>query len=225
MADDAHICMAVVTILLVLIDLHRRRRKRALAALLAYERSEPGGVLASSDEDDEPPAKRARQVFERRDYNESEWMQMLQDPELHDPESKAAEDFRDDYRVPYPLFAELVAMAKRGEWFPMRDDERDVAGRQCIPVELKVRNGRCTWRSTVLLYCCTEICFVTVAIAWPLVELCARLWSIRCICATTARVEIRGSDYAPRPRAFCFAERSAVHVPPCDDALAHSRCP
>ena len=37
------------------------------------------------------------------------------------------------------FFLELVKLAKEKEWFPTA--ERDVAGRPCIPVELKVGVG------------------------------------------------------------------------------------
>ena len=40
--------------------------------------------------------------------------------------------------MPYVCFLELANLVNVQRWFPTR--EVDVAGRRCIPVELKVRN-------------------------------------------------------------------------------------
>ncbi|CAM9446024.1 unnamed protein product [Ectocarpus sp. 4 AP-2014] len=44
--------------------------------------------------------------------------------------------FRRRYRIPYQFFTELMELVKKKKWFPMR--KKDVAGRMCISVELKI---------------------------------------------------------------------------------------
>jgi hypothetical protein len=70
----------------------------------------------------------------RRDYRASVWWQALQDPNTKDPQTKAGKKFRLRFRVPFPLFQELVALAK--VWFPQADT--DIVGRPSVPIELKV---------------------------------------------------------------------------------------
>lgn len=55
---------------------------------------------------------------------------------LLDPTSDEAAIFRRRFRVPYPFFVELVGVVRKEGWFP--SPEFDVAGRRCIPLELKV---------------------------------------------------------------------------------------
>ena len=55
---------------------------------------------------------------------------------LLDPASDEAVSFRRRFRIPYPFFVKLVEDVRGQEWFP--SPPRDVAGRVCIPLELKV---------------------------------------------------------------------------------------
>ena len=49
---------------------------------------------------------------------------------------KEYRSFRRRFRLPYPVFQHLVGLVKERGWFP--SPSRDVAGRNCVPVELKV---------------------------------------------------------------------------------------
>ena len=83
-----------------------------------------------------PPVKRNRLFKKRRDWRTSAWWIQLQDSDLLDYTTDAAKDFRTRFRVPHPFFLELVELAKNKEWFSTGD--RDAAGRNAIPIELKV---------------------------------------------------------------------------------------
>ncbi|CAN0148637.1 unnamed protein product, partial [Hapterophycus canaliculatus] len=61
---------------------------------------------------------------------------MLGETGLQEADSKEARLFRRRFRIPFQFFTELIALVKEKRWFPMR--VKDVSGRQCIPVELKV---------------------------------------------------------------------------------------
>jgi Plant transposon protein len=85
------------------------------------------------------PRRRKRPTLEPRPaYLNTTWMLMLAErtEQLSDSTSKAARDFRRDFRLPYPVFLQLVAAAKEKGW--LRCQEYDVGGRPSIPVELKL---------------------------------------------------------------------------------------
>ena len=98
------------------------------------------GAAESHDEDDGPGMKRPRLVYDRPDYNESPWARMLRDQRLHQLGTREARVFRRNFRLPYPVFVELMKMVKELRWFTAR--AMDVSGRPCIPLELKVRLSR-----------------------------------------------------------------------------------
>lgn len=89
-----------------------------------------------SGEQDGPPVKRSRQVKERKDWSTSAWWLQLQDAALLDHATDAAKTFRTRFRVPHAFFLELVKLARGKRWFSR--GEQDAAGRQGIPIELKV---------------------------------------------------------------------------------------
>ena len=98
--------------------------------------SRSGTTGAPEDELYEKP-KQMRQVDPRPNCDASAWMIMLRDVEyLENPSTKEATLFRRRFRVPYQFFEHLLSVVKEERWFPTR--KRDVAGRPCIPVELKV---------------------------------------------------------------------------------------
>ena len=94
------------------------------------------------EEEEEPKAKQRRPSYPRPKYVGSAWGQWLRKlEELHASEGGLDEDYREarqfvvSFRVPYQMFigiVEAVAPAFPGA-------AHDVAGRECIPVELKVR--------------------------------------------------------------------------------------
>ena len=77
-------------------------------------------------------------MYQRKEYKKSGWWQELQQKELSDHTSRAAKRFRLDLRVPYAFFLNLVELVRARDWFPTRS--KDAVDRECIPVELKVRN-------------------------------------------------------------------------------------
>lgn len=117
--------------------------KRSLvvaAAVFMMDDGEDFEYHGDEDEDAHPAAKRSRCVYPRGNYRESHWWKMLQCEDLKDHTSRAAKLFRRRFRIPYVLFVELVELVKEKKWFSTA--EVDVAGRQCIPVELKVGDKR-----------------------------------------------------------------------------------
>jgi hypothetical protein len=104
----------------------------------AVDLSAAAFFLDSDSDEPERPSK-ARRVFKRSDYSNCTWMRdYLNHPDLinFQPGSRTARDFRRGFRIPYQLFLELVQLVRLKEWFPAA--ERDCAGRDCIPLELKV---------------------------------------------------------------------------------------
>lgn len=80
------------------------------------------------------PIKKSRSQHARPHYTQSCWYLMLQEPTISDPDSRIGKLFRRRFRVPYSIFQRLVGFAT--DWFP--HPATDVAGRPCVPVELKV---------------------------------------------------------------------------------------
>lgn len=130
-------------LLLLLAAAISRRRNRRLVRTVAIWRV----ILRSYPDDDlndledssggnGPPVKRRRAVLPRPDYKASFWWRMLGETGLQEPGSREARLFRRRFRIPYQFFRELIKLVEQKKWFSVR--ERDVAGRPCIPVELKV---------------------------------------------------------------------------------------
>ena len=67
-------------------------------------------------------------------YQESNWSKMLQLGRCQDPSSKDGELFRRRFRIPYPLFLEIVEVVRNKNWFP----EVDCTGAPSAPLELKI---------------------------------------------------------------------------------------
>ena len=137
--DDGPEVSDVLMLLVAVAAVHRQRRRRAKVMALA---SGASMILddESEDSDDEGRGRKGpRTVYSRPPYEESAWAKMLRDLEAAESPSRARDVivFRRRFRVPYQFFKQLVELVKEREWFPSRT--RDVAGRACIPVELKVR--------------------------------------------------------------------------------------
>ena len=78
-------------------------------------------------------------MYPRRGYSTCGWaieLKELEDEGM-DPASRSSRRFRNDFRIPYPFFKTLVALVKERDWFPTA--QKDACGRQCIPVEDKMR--------------------------------------------------------------------------------------
>lgn len=102
-----------------------------------------GGWLAEDEEDEEGgKPKQIRQSYDRPNYWGSvwgEWLQGLRELSAADggldPECREARNFKGTFRVPYELFELIITSVS--SVFPA--GSVDVAGRECVPVELKVR--------------------------------------------------------------------------------------
>jgi hypothetical protein len=79
--------------------------------------------------------KRTRNRNRNKDYYTSNWMQMLDDPMLQDPTNPAAKKFRQRFRVPYPIFVDLLAKAVN-LGFELRPVNH--AGTEGVPLEVKL---------------------------------------------------------------------------------------
>ena len=75
---------------------------------------------------------------------------MLRKAELKRRDSREYRKFRRHFRIPYEFFLEPVQLVKYRKWFSLA--ARDVAGRQCIPVELKVSSSCCQFCMVYGLY-------------------------------------------------------------------------
>ena len=66
---------------------------------------------------------------------------MLRKADLKRRDSKAAINFLRHFHILYEFFLELVKLAKQEKWLSLT--ARGVAGRQFIPVELKISRSCC----------------------------------------------------------------------------------
>ena len=125
---------AVAAIMLSLIRKKRRRTMGQWASALALLEDEFNGA----DENEASGVARRRRVYVRPDYEQSAWSVMLRSKEdLNNPSSRQAKQFRRRFRLPYPVFTHLVDIIRERSW--LRSKEKGVAGRKCIPLEMKVR--------------------------------------------------------------------------------------
>jgi hypothetical protein len=65
---------------------------------------------------------------------------------LKSPNSRESRSFRNRFRVPFPIFEQLVSWTKT--WYEVKGDEGigmfDATGASAIPTELKVIHFNCT---------------------------------------------------------------------------------
>ena len=94
---------------------------------------EAAAIAAAAGRARKPPA-----LEQRIDYLAKAWMRLLRDKreELPDPCSRAARRFRLDFRLPYPVFLQLVQAAQQHRWLYTAD--HDAARRPAIPIELEL---------------------------------------------------------------------------------------
>jgi hypothetical protein len=81
---------------------------------------------------EDPERKKRRKRAEQPDYWTSVWGKMLTDPEIENPHSLVARKFRRRFRVPYPLFNDVI--------LPQCIDHNvfDMKGTSTIPVVFKL---------------------------------------------------------------------------------------
>jgi Plant transposon protein len=85
-----------------------------------------------------PGPRRPPTLEPRTAYAQTPWMTLLteQHEELSIATSRAAKRFRLDFRLPYPVFLQLVTAARQHKW--LHCAETDASGRNCVPLELKL---------------------------------------------------------------------------------------
>ena len=69
-------------------------------------------------------------------YKETIWWKMIHTGEVKDPTSKVGKLFRKRFRIPFPVFTQIMERVCREEWFP--ETERQLQSKNWIPLELKV---------------------------------------------------------------------------------------
>ena len=67
-----------------------------------------------------------------------EWLQMLDDPNVRDPDHPKGKQFRREFRVPYPIFLEIIRLCITSGDPLFNYAETNAAGQLSIPLELKV---------------------------------------------------------------------------------------
>ena len=149
--DDDEVCLkaALAVTLVVFLTLEKRRQARTLtewALILEVLEDMETTEKEEIEDGDSPRAKRTREVPPRSDFSQAPWTITLRKAELKRRNSREYRNFRRHFRIPYEFFLELVQLAKYRKWFSLA--ARGVAGRQCIPVEMKVSS------------CCCQFCMV-----------------------------------------------------------------
>ena len=137
--DDDEVCLkaALALTLVVFLTLEKRLQARTLtewALILEVLEDMVATEKEGIGDGDSPRVKRTREVSPRSDFSQAPWPIMLRKAELKRRDSREYGNFRKHFRIPYEFFLELVQLAKVA---------RDVVGRQCIPVELKVSSTCC----------------------------------------------------------------------------------
>jgi len=77
------------------------------------------------------PTKKTRKTNSRPDFHDTAWGKMLLDPDTADVTTRAGKKFRRRFRVPFPIFTELVQMCNQEAIFSIKRKSR-------IPVECKI---------------------------------------------------------------------------------------
>jgi hypothetical protein len=75
--------------------------------------------------------KRAKHYIEKPDFFQTYWGQLISHPKVDDPKSKQGKDFRRRFRLPFPVFCDLVKLCKKFNVF-------NRVYESCILVEAKV---------------------------------------------------------------------------------------
>jgi hypothetical protein len=89
-----------------------------------------------------PPARQRRRqrptLQPRPETSENNWLRMIREKAaaLDDASTFEAKDFRRNFRLPFPVFKQLLAAAREQTWLKCND--HDAAGRSCVPLELKL---------------------------------------------------------------------------------------
>ena len=108
---------------------HKRRGRRRARRITRRVRNAPH----SSFQKARLPFKR-RLHYEKLNYNTSNWALMLMAGRCKSPISRDGRLFRRRFRVPYPIFQQIVSLTREKMWYK----ETDGIGRPSAPLELKI---------------------------------------------------------------------------------------
>ena len=113
MAAAAGAAVDVSAVFAVTLAAYQQQQQRSMAVWnLIMDGYDDDTELDAENGESTSEIKRCR-VYQREDYKRSGWWQELQDEDLSDYTSRAARRFRDDFRLPYCFFEELVALVKQ----------------------------------------------------------------------------------------------------------------
>ena len=152
MAAEAGAAVDVSAVFAVTLAACQQQQQRSMAVWNLIMDGYDDDTELDAENDESTREIKRRRVYQRKDYKTSGWWQELQDEDLSDHTSRAARYFRDDFRVSYCFFEELVALVQQRDWFPTA--KKDAVGSACIPVKLKVstRNDGEKWPKL----CCVD---------------------------------------------------------------------
>ena len=102
-----------------------------LALLLACQH-----LVLSEEKPGGQKERRFRRIFPRADYEASTWWRMLQVGHVKDPTTRAHEQFRRRFGVPFSVLKEIVE--KTETWGIVSERETDCVGNRSVPLVLKV---------------------------------------------------------------------------------------
>ena len=186
----------------------RRRRERAAEFKEAFIRSE---VVVKKKRDFSN-----RKSEKRPQYELSTWGMMLANPRSKDPgDRKGGQLFRRRFRVPFPVFEEIVAMTRTNGWFT---EGRDAVGIMAAPLELKILG---VLRVLGRGYCfdgVEELCFISGEVLRKFFHrfcecFSAKYFSVYCSAPSTAEeiAHVTGV-YARMGLPGCIGSTDCVHI-------------
>lgn len=155
--------------------------------------------------------------FEKRPkYEQSTWGMMLAHPRFKDPhDRKGGQLFRRRFRVPFPVYLEILRMTRESNWF---SEGRDAIGILSAPLELKVLS---VLRVLGRGYCfdgVEELCFISAEVLRQFFHkfcalFAAKYFPIYCSPPTTAE-EIKHTTgvYARMGLPGCIGSTDCVHI-------------
>jgi hypothetical protein len=113
------------------------RRMRERAAEKLSKRQARAKMVADADFDRHIDREiKKRKASPRPDYWNSVWGRMLQTDSVRDAGNrKGGKRFRRRFRVPFPIFEQIVELVRSQKWFA---ENSDCSGRAAAPLELKI---------------------------------------------------------------------------------------
>ena len=157
-----------------------------------------------------------RRVEKRLIYSQSTWGMMLNNPRFKDPnDRKGGQLFRRRFRVPFPVFTEILRLTRANGWF---SEGRDAIGTLASPLDLKILS---VLRVLGRGYCfdgVEELCFISAEVLRTFFhKFCAlfsaKYFSIYCA-PPSSEDEIKHTTgvYARMGLPGCIGSTDCVHI-------------